>query len=94
MPTIAIHLHQVQMETYCYRNNEQYRCKINHTVASLLIAGETEYLFCAPKYPSSYVNQYIAVSGRKCLYRQSEEVLTDLQSIVRGCVAFRKHHPM
>ena len=48
MPTIAIHLHQVQMETYCYRNNEQHRCKINHTIASLLIAGETEYLFCAP----------------------------------------------
>ena len=48
MTTIAIHLHQLQMETYCYRNNEPYGCKINHIVASLLIAGETEYLFCAP----------------------------------------------
>ena len=82
------------METYCYRNNEQYRCKINHTVASLLIAGETEYLFCAPYYPSSYVNPYTVVSGRKCLYRQSEVVLTDLQSIVWGVRSVSQASPL
>ena len=48
MLAIAIHLHLVQKEMYCYKNSAQYRYKINHTVVSLLIAGGIEYLFCAP----------------------------------------------
>ena len=45
---VAARLHRVQKNTFHYRNNEQYICKINRKVLSLKTAMEIEFLVCDP----------------------------------------------